>query len=50
LRLTAYGPDYGIRIVEGLSKAKTPHEQESVRRQIAATDKRWIHWCMSCTI
>ena len=25
---------------EVLSKAKTPHEQESIKRQIAATDKQ----------
>jgi len=38
LRLTAYGPDEDkMRIVEDLPKAK-PHEQESLQRQIAATD------------
>jgi hypothetical protein len=40
LRLTAYGPDKNeMRIVEDLPKARTPHEQESLQRQIAATDK-----------
>jgi hypothetical protein len=48
LRLTAYGPNEDeMRIVEDLPKAKTPQEQESIQRQIAATDKRLIHWCMS---
>jgi hypothetical protein len=41
LRPTAYGPDEDeIRILEDLPKAKSPHEQESLQRQIAATDKR----------
>jgi hypothetical protein len=40
LQLTAYGPDEDeIRIVANLPKAKTPHELESLQRQIAATDK-----------
>ena len=39
-----------LKLYKDLPKAKTPHEQASVRRQIAATDKRVIHWCMSCTI
>ena len=38
LRLAAYGPDDHMRIVEGLSKDKMPHEQESLRLQRAATD------------
>jgi hypothetical protein len=29
-----------MRIVEGLPKAKAPHEQESLQRTIAATDKQ----------
>jgi hypothetical protein len=40
LRLAAYGPDEDeMRIPKDLPKAKTPHEQESLQRQIAATDK-----------
>jgi hypothetical protein len=41
LRLTACGPDRNeMRIVKDyLPKAETPHEQESLQRQIAATDK-----------
>ena len=40
LRLAAYGPDGDkMRIHEDLPKAKTPHEQESLQRQIAATDE-----------
>jgi hypothetical protein len=39
-QLTAYGPDGNeMRIAKDLPKAKTPHEQESYRRQIVATDK-----------
>ncbi len=40
LRLAADGPDDGIRIVEDLPKTKTPHEQESLKRTIAATDNQ----------
>jgi hypothetical protein len=41
LQLTAYGPDEDeIRIVANLPKAKTPHELESLQRQIAATDSQ----------
>jgi hypothetical protein len=40
-RLTAYCPDEDdIRIVEGTPKAKASHEQESLQRQIAATDRQ----------
>ena len=40
LQLAASGPDdYEMRIVKDLPKAKTPHEQESSQRQIAATNK-----------
>jgi hypothetical protein len=28
-----------LKLHENLPKAKTPHEQESIQRQIAATDK-----------
>ena len=42
LQLTAYGPDDHMRIVEGLSKGKMPHEQESLRLQLAATDTRTL--------
>ena len=41
LRLTAYGPDGNeMRIMKDLPKAKTPHERESLKRTIAATDKQ----------
>jgi len=33
-----------VRIVEDLPKAKTPHEQESLKRTIAATDKQMTIW------
>jgi hypothetical protein len=40
-RLTAHGQDEDeMQIAEGLPKAKTPHEQESLQRQIAATDSQ----------
>ncbi len=29
-----------LRLRKNLTKAKTPHEQESIQRQIAATDKQ----------
>jgi hypothetical protein len=41
LQLTACGPDGNeMRIVKDLPKAKTPHEQESTQRTIAATDRQ----------
>jgi adenine-specific DNA-methyltransferase len=41
LPLTAYGQDENeMRITKNLPKAKTPHEQESLQRQIAVTDKQ----------
>jgi hypothetical protein len=41
LQLAAYGPDGNeMRIVEDSPKAKSPHEQESLQRQIVATDKQ----------
>ena len=33
-----------LKLHEDLPKAKTPHEQESLPRQIAATDKRMTIW------
>lgn len=32
-----------------LPKAKTPHEQESLKHTIAATDKQMTIWRMGCT-
>jgi hypothetical protein len=32
-----------------LPKAKTPHEQESIQRRLAATDKATDELAMSCT-
>jgi len=41
LRLTAHGSDEDeMRIVKGLPKAKAPHQQESLQRRIAGTDRQ----------
>ena len=37
------------KLHKDLSKAKTPHEQESLKRTIAATDKQMTIWRMGCT-
>ena len=40
-QLIAFGPDGSeMRIAKDLPKAKTPHEQELIKRHIAATDKQ----------
>ena len=37
---TMMNPSTGLRAAQGLAQGKTPHEQESLQRQIAATDKQ----------
>jgi hypothetical protein len=36
--------DMMLKLHKDLSKTKTPHEQESLKRTIAATDKRMTIW------
>ncbi|MCX6842438.1 MAG: hypothetical protein NTX53_09185 [candidate division WOR-3 bacterium] len=41
--------DAMLKLHKDLPKAKTPHEQESLKRQTAPPTRPSTRWCMSCT-